>query len=178
VELMLRNLHQLLGWSFVALRYFNASGDDPEGLIGESHTPETHLIPLVLQAALGQGPGLSILGDDYDTPDGTCIRDYIHVVDLANAHCLAVDKLLSSTPLAEAVNLGTTHGASVKEVIGLAQEVTGREIPYSVKPRRPGDPAVLVANAEKARTWLGWEPQYTLRDAIATAWAWEQKRHY
>jgi UDP-glucose 4-epimerase len=165
------------GWSYVALRYFNASGADESGLIGEHHDPETHLIPLVLQAALGKRKAIQVFGNDYDTPDGTCIRDYIHVNDLADAHIKAID-YLRRHPGGEVFNLGTTTGSSVLEVINACREVTGREIPVEYAARRPGDPPRLVANADKAEKLLGWKTRYDLRRVIETAWQWEQSKRF
>ena len=159
---------------YVSLRYFNAAGAHESGKIGEDHAPETHLIPIVLQAALGQRPHISVFGDDYDTPDGTCIRDYIHVSDLADAHVLAVDKLRSGGDSA-IYNLGNGQGFSVKEVIDIAREVTGRDIPAVMEARRAGDPATLVASSERARRELGWSPSRNkLHDIIESAWGWHQ----
>jgi UDP-glucose-4-epimerase GalE len=177
VETILRDLHRYKGWSCIPLRYFNAAGADPSGVIGESHNPETHLIPLVLQAAKGERSAVSIYGDDYDTPDGTCIRDYIHVNDLAAAHSLALD-YIQSHRVFEPVNLGTSHGASVKEVIETCKAVTGRDFQVDVQPRREGDPPVLVADSTKAKTMLGWQPALQLKDSIETAWTWEMNRAY
>lgn len=174
VEQVLSGYAATAGWSYVALRYFNAAGADDSGLTGESHDPETHLIPLVLQAAAGKIPHVEIYGDDYDTPDGTCIRDYIHVNDLADAHSKAL-ALLESETGADAINLGTTYGASVKEVIKVCSEVTGKEIPQKISPRRSGDPSRLVANAEKAGRRLDWMPVYDLRRIVETAWNWQQR---
>ena len=166
------------GLRFAALRYFNASGADPEGRIGESHAPETHLIPLVLQAALGTRGPVTVFGTDYDTPDGTCIRDYIHVLDLAQAHSLALARLREGGG-SGFYNLGTESGYSVRQVIDIVERVSGRPVPVEFGPRRAGDPPRLVASAAKAKTELGWQPRYTdLAETIATAWAWEQKRHY
>ncbi len=165
------------GWSYVALRYFNAAGADDSGRIGESHDPETHLIPLAFQVAQGKRERLEVYGDDYDTPDGTCIRDYIHVNDLANAHCLALEHI-QSQGYAGAINLGTTNGASVKEIVDLCKVVSGKEIPVKMSPRRDGDPPRLVANNEKAKAVLGWSPEYNLEKIIRTAWQWEQNRRY
>jgi UDP-glucose 4-epimerase len=157
------------------LRYFNASGADPEGRLGEEHEPETHLIPLLLRAAATQSP-ITIFGDDYGTPDGTCIRDYIHVIDLAEAHILAIESLMNGEP-SNAFNVGTGRGHSVREVLRAVEEVTGKKVPHIIGPRREGDPPVLVANADKLRRTLGWAPRYTeLRDIVSTAWAFEQKR--
>ncbi len=177
VEQALRAYALAKGWSYVALRYFNAAGADESGLIGEHHDPETHLIPLILQAALGKRNSIQIYGDDYDTPDGTCIRDYIHVNDLADAHIAAI-KYLRCNPGGEVFNLGTRTGSSVLEVIDMCRKITGKEIPVQVSQRRPGDPAVLVSNAEKAHNLLGWQAQYDLERIVATAWHWEQASRY
>jgi UDP-glucose 4-epimerase len=175
IEQALRAYSLAKGWSFVALRYFNACGADESGLIGERHDPETHLIPLILQAALGKRPDIKVYGNDYPTADGTCIRDYIHVNDLATAHIQALDYLQTHQG-GEAFNLGTASGASVLEVIECCKAVTGRNIPVTFTDRRPGDPPVLVANADKAYQKLGWKPAYDLRRTIETAWDWEQKQ--
>ncbi len=177
IEQALQGYCSSLGWSAVALRYFNAAGADSSGLLGEAHEPETHLVPLVLQAALGKRPSIDVYGDDYDTPDGTCIRDYIHVTDLAYAHCRALEHLSEQQGF-DAINLGTTYGTSVKEIIALCEEVTGHSIPVKVVPRRPGDPARLVANADKALTRLGWQTQISMKTIIETAWQWETNRKY
>ncbi len=182
VEQMLDWLHRIHGLRSAALRYFNVAGAaECEGGIarGEAHEPETHLIPLVLDVALGLRPAIRIFGDDYPTPDGTCIRDYIHVSDLADAHLLALQAL--ETPAAAEgrliFNLGNGQGFSVREVIESARRVTGHAIPAEVHPRRPGDPAVLVASSEKAIRELGWKPHYTQLDEILrTAWIWHRKR--
>lgn len=156
-----------------ALRYFNASGATPDGSLGEDHTPETHLIPLVLQVALGKRPHIEIFGTDYPTPDGTCIRDYIHVDDLADAHVLAVEKLEPGRAMA--YNVGVGKGFSVREVIRTVEQVTGKSITVKEGPRRPGDPPELVAAADKIRTELGWAPKYTdLRSIVETAWNWHR----
>lgn len=158
-------------FGFCALRYFNAAGAVADASLGEDHTPETHLIPIVLQVALGKRPHVEILGTDYPTPDGTCVRDYIHVDDLASAHILALDKIRPGSQLT--YNVGIGRGYSVREVIETAREVTGKSIAVKEAPRRPGDPPVLVANAEKIRKELGWAPKYTdLRSIVSTAWAW------
>jgi UDP-glucose 4-epimerase len=158
---------------YAALRYFNAAGAAADGTIGEDHTPETHLIPLVLLAILGKRPHIEIFGSDYSTPDGTCIRDYIHVEDLAEAHLLALEKLQPGQALK--YNLGMGHGYSVREVIRCAEEVTGKLVPTKEGPRRPGDPPVLIAAAEKVHKELGWKPRYTdLRAIVETAWKWHQ----
>ena len=166
------------GFRFASLRYFNAAGADPEGRIGESHDPESHLIPILLQVAQGKRESVTIFGEDYDTPDGTCIRDYIHILDLAQAHSLALEKLRSGGA-SGFFNLGSESGYSVREVIGLCEEVTGRPIPANVGPRRPGDPPRLVASAAKAKADLGWSPAYPeLRRTVETAWKWEQNRRF
>jgi len=175
IEGMLHDYAVSYGLRFVSLRYFNAAGADPQGDIGEDHDPETHLIPLVLQAAAGRRPSVSVYGNDYPTADGTCIRDYIHVNDLADAHILALESLEGH---AEATyNLGNGEGFSVKQIIETAQRVTGRDIPVVQAPRRVGDPAVLVASNVRARTELGWIPQFTdLEGIVRTAWNWELHR--
>ncbi len=189
VEEMLSWLNRIHGLRYASLRYFNVAGalESPLGVTrGEAHDPETHLIPLVLDVALGRRPSIRIYGDDYPTPDGTCIRDYIHVSDLADAHILALAALDSDSknqsraenqgPLI--YNLGNGQGFSVLEVIQSARRVTGHPIPAEIHPRRPGDPAVLVAGSEKAIRELGWKPRYTsLDDIIRTAWIWHQKRY-
>jgi UDP-glucose 4-epimerase len=178
VEHILRAYEHAYGLRFTALRYFNAAGADPSGRIGESHDPETHLIPLILQVAKGTRDAIQIFGTDYDTPDGTCIRDYIHVTDLAQAHDLAL-KRLQTGGTSDFYNLGTEQGNSVKEVIASAEQITGRSIKSVESPRREGDPPRLVASAEKARNQLGWRPQFqNLDEIVATAWNWEQKRPY
>lgn len=178
VERILADAAQAYGLSSTALRYFNAAGADPAGGIGESHEPETHLIPNVLRAALGQGGGLRVFGYDYPTRDGTCVRDYIHVNDLASAHLLAL-QYMDSNPGAHVFNLGNGQGFTVLEVIEAARLVTGRTIDYAREVRRPGDPAVLVASSEKARRVLGWQPQFTdMREIIDTAWHWHQSPRY
>ncbi|MDD3594433.1 MAG: UDP-glucose 4-epimerase GalE [Candidatus Gastranaerophilales bacterium] len=159
---------------FVSLRYFNASGAHISGKIGEAHTTETHLIPLILQVPNGQREFISIYGDDYDTKDGTCIRDYIHVTDLAQAHILAVNYLQEGNE-SNIFNLGNSIGFSVKEVIETARKVTSHPIPAKTEPRRAGDPAKLVASSEKAKSILGWQPQYTnIEEIISTAWNWHK----
>lgn len=159
----------------ICLRYFNAAGADPDGEIGEMHDPETHLIPMVLLAAAGMLPEISIFGDDYDTPDGTCIRDYIHVSDLATAHVLALRWLLDGKP-SRCFNLGNGNGASVLDVIRTAEKVTGRDIPYKMAGRRPGDPPILVADASRAAKELGWTPRRGDLDTMITdAWNWLER---
>ena len=175
-ERMIHDFAVAYGMRTVSLRYFNAAGADPEGEIGEAHRVETHLVPLVLAAALGGERAVSVFGDDYTTRDGTCVRDYIHVSDLATAHVLAMEYLQERTG-AHAFNLGTGTGATVAEVIGMARRVTGRPIASVVRPRRPGDPAALVADASRARRILGWAPRYTeLADVIETAWRWHNRQ--
>lgn len=178
VETMLADYAKAFGLRSVSLRYFNAAGADPDGEIGEDHDPETHLIPNVLKSVLHQSKHpLKVFGDNYETPDGTCVRDYIHVADLGDAHLKALDYLLQGGQT-DAFNLGNGKGFSVLDVIKAAKQVAGREIPYSVVERRPGDPAVLVASADKARKILNWSPNYTdLGRIIETAWRWHQKRH-
>jgi UDP-glucose 4-epimerase len=177
VERILADFDHAYDFKSVSFRYFNAAGADPEGRLGEDHQPETHLIPLVLMTALGKQEAISIFGTDYPTPDGTCIRDYIHVTDLAEAHVLGLNYLLNGGP-SQFFNLGNGNGFSVREVIEAAHKVTGRSIPAIEQPRRPGDPPALVGSAEKARTVLGWNPRYADLEAILThAWNWHQKRH-
>lgn len=177
IERILDGYAYTKGWSFTALRYFNAAGADKSALIGESHAPETHIIPLALKTALGTKELLQVYGDDYDTPDGSCIRDYIHVEDLASAHLLALEKLPEQKG-GQCINLGTAHGASVKEIVALCEEVTGKKINHAFSPRRSGDPGRLVADASKAASYLGWRPQHDLRSIIETAWQWEQNKKY
>ena len=173
VERMLAWFHQIHGLRYASLRYFNAAG--AAGELGEDHRPESHLIPLVLQVAQGKRPGIAIYGADYDTPDGTCVRDYIHVVDLAAAHLLALDALASREQLI--YNLGNGRGFSVRQVVEVARRVTGHAIPAENAPRRPGDPAVLVASSEKIRRELGWQPRnLELEQIVASAWEW-RRRH-
>lgn len=172
MEWMLRDFADAYGLRWMSLRYFNAAGGDPEVQTGEWHEPETHLIPNVLRAVDGLIPALQLFGNDYDTPDGTCIRDYVHVSDLAAAHVLALQHLLGDNP-SLALNLGTGMGISVREILEAARQVTGRDVPYVVKERRPGDPARLMADAGLARRILGWQPRHTaIADIISTAWAW------
>jgi len=178
VERMLHWMAGPHGFRALSLRYFNASGCDPAGEIGEDHDPETHLIPLVYLAAAGRRGRLTVYGDDYDTPDGTCVRDYVHVGDLAHAHVLAVEKLagLGNGGFHEVLNLGAERGYSVLEVIWAVEKVLGRPVPYEFGPRRPGDPAVLVASSAKARAELGWRPTRSdLETIIRTGWAWHEK---
>lgn len=177
VEKILEDFDTAYGLKSVALRYFNASGADDSGLIGESHTPETHLIPLVLQAAAGKRPNIKVFGTDYPTPDGTCVRDYVHVNDLARAHILALEKMEKENKSLR-YNLGSGSGFSVAELIKTAKAITGVDFKVEQTVRRAGDPAVLVADSAKAQKELGWEPQYNLQKIIATAWNWEKNRRY
>ncbi len=173
IERALADYAAAYGFGYAALRYFNASGASPDGEIGEDHQPESHLIPLVLQVALGQRSHITIFGDDYPTPDGTCIRDYVHVDDLGSAHVLALAQLQPGVELK--LNLGTGHGFSVKQVIEMCRRVTGHPIPAVIGPRRPGDPPELVANPTKAKTVLRWKPRFAdLESIVTTAWKWHQ----
>ncbi|NEP08678.1 MAG: UDP-glucose 4-epimerase GalE [Symploca sp. SIO2C1] len=177
VEQILSDFDRAYDLRSVVFRFFNASGADPEGLLGEDHNPETHLIPLVLLTALGKRESISIWGTDYPTPDGTCLRDYIHVSDLANAYLLGL-KYLSEGGKSEVFNLGNGNGFSVKQVIETAASVTGVEIKVLECDRRVGDPPVLVGSCDKAKNILGWHPQYSdLSDIMLHAWQWHQKRH-
>jgi UDP-glucose 4-epimerase len=173
IERQLYWMDRLYGMASCCLRYFNASGAHPNGHIGEDHTPEYHLIPIILQTALGQRDKLVIFGDDYDTPDGTCIRDYIHVIDLAEAHILALEALADGK--SRKYNLGNGKGYSIMEVLNTARHITGREIPAEVGPRRPGDPATLVADSTRIQHELGWQPEFgSLHQIIETAWNWHK----
>jgi UDP-glucose 4-epimerase len=177
VERVLSDFDAAYGLKSVAFRYFNASGADPSGALGEDHNPETHLIPLALLTALGQRESLSIFGTDYDTPDGTAVRDYIHVNDLADAHVLGLEYLLKGGD-SDVFNLGNGNGFSVREVIETAKKVTGREITVQESSRRAGDAPILVGSSEKAKKILGWNPQYAdLATIVGHAWRWHQKRH-
>ena len=172
MEKMMHWADKAYGIKFVALRYFNVAGAAPDGTIGEDHGPETHLVPIILQVAQGKRDELSIFGDDYNTPDGTNVRDYIHVMDLADAHILAI-KYLEAGNESNAFNLGSSTGFSNKQMLEAAREVTGEPIPAKIAPRRPGDPDSLVAASDKARNVLGWDPKYDdVHDIIATAWKW------
>jgi UDP-arabinose 4-epimerase len=163
------------GFRYASLRYFNASGADESGEIGELHDPETHLIPLALRAAAGVGPALQVFGSDYPTRDGTCVRDYIHVNDLASAHVRALEHLAAGKE-SFAVNVGTGAGASVREVISAVENVTGKAVPHTLVPRRPGDPPALVANPAKAHSLLNWKATRGLDEIVSTAWSWEEHR--
>ena len=175
VERILADFDHAYDLKSVCFRYFNAAGADPDGQLGENHTPETHLIPLVLQTALGQRESISIFGTDYPTIDGTCVRDYIHVMDLAQAHVLGLNYLLEGGH-SDAFNLGNGSGFSVRQVINTAKQITGRPIKVIESERRPGDPPILVGSHEKAKKFLGWEPQFfELTDILTHAWNWHQK---
>lgn len=177
IEQVLKDFDHAYDFRSVRFRYFNAAGADPDGRLGEDHQPETHLIPLVLMAALGRRDSISIFGTDYPTPDGTCIRDYIHVTDLAQAHVLGLEYLLQGGQ-STAFNLGNGQGFSVQDVISVARQVTGRDIQVKECPRRPGDPPALVGSSDRAREVLGWTPQYPdLTQIMTHAWNWHQKRH-
>jgi len=174
IEMILEDYARAYGIKYANLRYFNAAGADPEGEVGEWHEPETHLIPLVLDAALGKREDVKIFGTDYETADGTCIRDYIHVTDLARAHALALEKLIRDG-VSDSFNLGNGNGFSVREVIDTARRVTGRTVSVTEGPRRDGDPPVLVGSSEKARNLLGWEARYAdLESIVETAWKWQR----
>ncbi len=173
VEFMLEAYAKAYDLGFVSLRYFNVAGADPAGNIGEDHQPETHLIPLILQVPLGKRESIKIFGEDYDTPDGTCVRDYIHVCDLADAHVLALRAAEAGG--VKVFNLGNGEGFSVREVIETCRAVTGHDIPATPAPRREGDPPRLVASSERAKADLGWQPKYPrLETIVAHAWAWHQ----
>ena len=177
VERILQDFDAAYGLKSVILRYFNAAGAEPSGLLGEDHEPEPHLIPLVLYTALGLRKSISIFGSDYDTPDGTCVRDYIHVMDLIQAHLLGLDYLLSDRE-SNIFNLGNGDGFSVRQVIEVARQVTGKDIAAIECPRRAGDPAILVGSGAKATEVLGWQPQYSnLEQIIAHAWRWHLQCH-
>lgn len=178
MEQVLDDYGSAYGFKSVCLRYFNAAGADPEGELGERHQPETHLIPLILQAASGRRAAISVFGSDYDTPDGTCIRDYIHVSDLCDAHLLALRHLLDGKPSLR-LNLGNGQGFSVTEVIAAVRRVTGRDFSVKQEPRRAGDPPRLVADAREARAVLGWQPRHADLDCIIRdAWQWEQQHNW
>ena len=173
IEQVLDDYDKAYGLRSTCLRYFNAAGADPDGELGERHVPETHLIPLILQAASGRREDIKVFGDDYDTDDGTCVRDYIHINDLCEAHSLALQKMMSNDKSAR-YNLGNGKGFSVKQVIDVAKEVSGNDFKVSIEPRREGDPAVLVADATQAQQELGWQPKFAeLKDIVETAWRWE-----
>lgn len=174
VEWLIRDYAQAYGLGFTLLRYFNAAGADPDGEFGEDHNPELHLIPLILQVPLGKRDKIFLFGDDYPTPDGTCIRDYVHTDDLASAHLLAIAATTAQT--AEVYNIGTGHGHSVKQVHAACEAVTGCKIPFEIVARRPGDAPALVAEPRKLKTQLGWQPKYgDIRAIIETAWTWHRR---
>ncbi len=178
VERIFKDYHNAYGLQFVVLRYFNAAGADPNGEIGESHNPETHIIPLVLDAASGRRADIKVFGTDYDTPDGSCVRDYIHVTDLATAHLLALHHLEKGGE-SDFFNLGNERGTSVLEVIDSVKRVTGKEFVVTPVERRAGDPAKLVGSSEKAQRVLGWQPKYADIDTIvAHAWKWHERAEY
>lgn len=175
IEKMLKWADKAYGIKYIALRYFNVAGAHMEGILGEDHHPETHLIPIILQVALNKRDHIDVFGDDYDTHDGTCIRDYIHVMDLVEAHILAIQQL-RQTHASDVYNLGNGNGFTVKEVIEAARKVTGHPIPAKIAPRRAGDPAKLVASSEKAMKKLGWKPRYAdIHTIIESAWKWFQE---
>ncbi len=175
VEKMLDWFDQIYGMRSVCLRYFNASGADPKGRVGERHEPETHLIPLLFNA-IQSGKPVTVFGDDYATPDGTCIRDYIHVTDLARAHIAALEALSTGGP-SKKYNAGTGHGYSIREVMNTVEDVTGKKIPFVMGGRREGDPAMLVADSTRLQSELGWKPEYSgLEKIVKTAWAWANRR--
>ena len=172
VEQLLSDFKNAYGFEYISFRYFNAAGADPECEIGEDHNPETHLIPIVLKTALGQRQEINIFGENYPTRDGTCIRDYIHINDLAQAHFLGLERLLKGLP-GGTYNLGNGKGYSVKEVVDVSCAVTGQSIPFRIVEKRPGDPASLIGSSEKAMKELGWQPRFSdLRAIIETAWKW------
>lgn len=171
IEIMLKDFQASYGMKYVSLRYFNAAGADDSAEIGESHNPEPHLIPIVLEVANGKREKVFVFGNDYDTADGTCIRDYIHVNDLSDAHVKALE-LLTNGNESTVINLGTGSGNSVMEIIKIAERVTGRKITFKITERRKGDPAILVADNTKALNVLNWKPKYTINDIIRTAWRW------
>lgn len=177
IEKILEDSEKAFGLKFISLRYFNAAGADPTGLIGESHQPETHLIPIVLESALGKREKVFVFGDDYKTEDGTCIRDYIHVNDLGVAHLNALNYLLNGGS-SQKINLGTGKGNSVLEIINKSMEITGKNIKYEIVERRPGDPDVLVADFSKAKELLNWEPKFSIDEIIFTAWNWHKNPKY
>ena len=177
IENILEDFHSAYGMNYAALRYFNAAGAELMGNIGESHDPEPHLIPIVLNTALGIRDKVLIFGDDYDTEDGTCIRDYIHVNDLADAHLKALT-YLQKEKKSLVVNLGTGKGNSVREIISSSEKITGKNITSEITSRRKGDPAILVADNKKAKETLGWSPEYNLEDIISSAWNWHKNKKF
>lgn len=177
IENVLEDFHKFHGLNYVALRYFNAAGADPDAEIGESHEPEPHLIPIVLNTALGKREKVLVFGNDYNTEDGTCIRDYIHINDLAEAHLLALN-FLEKNNQSEIINLGTGAGNSVLQIIQKAENVTGRKINFEIVARRPGDPDILVADNKKAKEVLNWQPKFDLTGILETAWNWHNNRKF
>ena len=177
IEMMLKDFQSAYGMKYVSLRYFNAAGADDSGEIGESHNPEPHLIPIVLEAANGKREKVFVFGNDYNTPDGTCIRDYIHVNDLSNAHVKALEHLSSGNE-STIINLGTGAGNSVMEIVKTTESITGKKIEFKIAERRKGDPAILVADNTKALKILNWNPKYAIDDIIRTAWRWHQNPKY
>jgi len=177
VERIISDYHNAYGLNYMILRYFNAAGAHPDGSIGESHKTETHLIPLVLQTLTGVKQSIAIFGTDYDTPDGTCVRDYIHVCDLAAAHRISLEMLFSGSE-SKHINLGNGVGFSVKEIISLCEEITGMKVPAQTTERRPGDPAFLTASNNYKKTIPDFTPKYDIRDIIKTAWEWEKNKKY
>jgi len=175
METIVQDFSKAYGLEYMILRYFNAAGADESAKIGEAHDPETHLIPLILQHLSGERPSISIFGTDYDTPDGTCIRDYIHVTDLAHAHILALDALLKGMKKNAIYNLGNGRGHSVREVIETCERITGKKAKVVLAPPREGDPARLVASSEKIRRELGWKALYSLDDIVKSAWKWNRQ---
>lgn len=175
IEDVLSDISDVHNLEYVVLRYFNAAGAHESAEIGESHDPETHLIPIVLQHLLGERKQISVFGTDYDTPDGTCVRDYIHVTDLANAHILAYEGLVNKKVANEVFNLGNGAGYSVKEIIEVCEKVSGKTAKVEYADRRPGDPATLVASSKKIEDKLGWKPQFDLEEIIGSAWRWHSK---
>jgi len=176
IEKILEDISNSYDFAYIALRYFNAAGAHSEGGIGEKHDPETHLIPNILKVLTGEKEEITVFGDDYATPDGTCLRDYIHVDDLCSAHLLALNKLIA-TEKSEVFNLGSGDGYSVKQVIEMAERVTGQKVNLKIGKRRPGDPEKLVASSEKAQRVLGWQAKLTLEDIVSSAWNWEKKQN-
>lgn len=174
---MFERYNQAYGFNSIAFRYFNAAGADPDGKTGEDHTPETHLILIIWDVALGKRKNITVFGNDYPTADGTCVRDYIHIADLASAHVLGLEKLLIGQHGKISYNLGNGNGYSVLQIIESVRNVTGREIQVVQGERRQGDPAVLVASSSKAERELGWVQQHTdINEIVSTAWTWHQKR--
>ncbi len=175
IEKIFKDYRNAYGLNYIALRYFNASGCSLDGSLGESHNPETHLIPLVLKAIKGENDSIKIFGTDYDTPDGTCIRDFIHVEDLAEAHRLAIEKIADFSGV---INLGTNKGTSVREIVKISEDITGKKCPVVLEGRRPGDPGILYTSNQKALDVLGWKPKLNMETIIKTAWDWELNKKY